>query len=1540
MSTGADSTFFLASGTADADTDRPVRLRAFRRNVRQGKIALGASLTAALLAGMVHLGHLVYEEGGWIGHARWGADVIIIILTLGSMGMLSATLVWRPFPFRLRPADLGELANMRIHRLACVATFFAGLASIILHLAPDVVYILSTQRGPPPVDAATLLTGRMHLVTLIAACVSAGCMRRGPLLRTREARFGSGFGVESSPDEDFDWRKLSFEDEEPDTMPVIDYGNSSMLNFLTLGYSISLAKKSLEVEALQQSDLPVLEDWVRRGGTEHLAALEPQGMDLQATTAIGLMKALWAGRGKVIFITFVLETANVFINYIQITATYEFIEDFGNPDPAYLYLMCWGMLVGQVLGVTLSAYLWVRENYLLHNPVRMTMSAILYAKILRSTDVKAMEAQHLTSEEDQKANKGRAQVMNLLTIDVGTVASMATYIWNISNGIIQLIIGLVFMYNMLGSSSAVALLCVPLFAPISAWIAKRIYECDKGWARARDGRTGAIKEFLAGIKVIKLNGFEGYETRRVSALRDIETVWQRWRYTLGTFFNIVGDLLPAFAVAATFVFYTKVLGRDLEPATAFVTLLVFAKVKAGLDVFPMAIDVVLNSKVALDRLKNYLNTAEVDVNLEDVSDGMIAVDNATFTWPVPENAVHPSDESVHAFRLRRVTLSLPQGKMTLICGPLGAGKTLFLRALLGEAKVESGNVISPRSPINATLLDHSNQHMQWTTEKWLTRTVAYAPQKSYIRHGSVRDNILFGLPLWKERYVEVLRQCSLEADLALLVNGDRTEVGENGVNLSGGQKARINLARCVYSRARTIYLDDVLSAVDAHTVQFLIDECFRGKLLRARTVVLVSHHVGLCLPVSDYVVAIADGKVQEACLARRAHLPSLMQMSSPLQAAEELPPLPATGTARPEAIHVLDTLVNLNAQTAMAPDDDAALVREIRQTERDDLLSVEDDQDEPKARAVYTKEHQEVGHVASGHYWLVIAAAGGLGYWTIWIILYGGTKALSWSIDYVMKIWTGDPNIEANLNYYITLFLTLRVAWVVVGALRWVWLYGVGNVGFYSAGTKKIHRDLFRTITNAPLSFFESTPSGRLLNVFSQDIKRLDSQSADDFGRTTSEMLRVVVSAITVSFEAPAMLVVLVAFGVPLLLVTNQLGKLRSNLRRLAAVSDSPIISLYHDSIDGVVMLRAFGLPAAMTKIFQVLANRSRVAQTWNWIVYNWVRAVVLTLSSVFLTITGFILVGRDISPALAGFILNFAAQVSVTMFSLLERFIMLEQTFVSAERINYYLQNTPQEPGGGTVPPAHWPEKGGIVVRGLSVRYAPDLPDVLHDVSFTIEPGQRVGVVGATGSGKSTLALSLFRAAALRPLRQRLNMVVQDGSLPAGTLRNALDISGEADDADIYDALRRVHLLPAVVTPADVLTNPFADLDTFVAAEGANFSHGQRQLLCLARALLKKSRVLVMDEATSSVDFEMDSKITQTIRECFADTTMLVIAHRLATIVAYDRVLVLDRGRVIENDHPLTLMTRESTAFRSLCMAQGPDEYAYLLRLAQSSQA
>jgi ABC-type multidrug transport system fused ATPase/permease subunit len=395
-----------------------------------------------------------------------------------------------------------------------------------------------------------------------------------------------------------------------------------------------------------------------------------------------------------------------------------------------------------------------------------------------------------------------------------------------------------------------------------------------------------------------------------------------------------------------------------------------------------------------------------------------------------------------------------------------------------------------------TPVDSSLLKLEWSHETWLEDSVAYAPQSSYIRHGTVRDNILFGQPFWEERYYQVLQQCSLGSDLELLVNGDLTEVGENGVNLSGGQKARINLARCVYSRARTIYLDDILSAVDAHTAQFIVDACLRGSLVKGRTLVLVSHHVDLCLPAAEYVVALDAGRVQQACRAKNAQIASLRALASPKSTKDELPPVPGSPEQekRPNALDAtLDTLNELHRLQEQS---------HISLHSPPSLSSVETQRDGP--RELYAEEHQAHGHVATSHYMMMIKAAGGPAYWAFFVLLYLGTKGTSMLVSWVLQWWTADPAPD-HLDHYLLLYISANLATTLLGGARWVWLYGIGNIGWYSSGTKKIHKRLFEKIANAPLSFFETTPAGRILNVFAQDVRRMDGSSADDFGRTTME---------------------------------------------------------------------------------------------------------------------------------------------------------------------------------------------------------------------------------------------------------------------------------------------------------------------------------------------------------------------------------------------------------------------------------------------------
>ncbi|ORX40310.1 hypothetical protein BD324DRAFT_607321 [Kockovaella imperatae] len=1520
-----DNGIYVEKSSDIDEPDRPVKFRSFLLHVKATKALLVLCIPACIAFEVLHLFFWIQAHWTPAGKIDKVANLAVLITDAIGVGMVSIVgllfLVTLLLPIR-PPTATGPPKRLRLHRTFCKVLFVFVSTPLILHPMVGVLYTIYTHRSIP--SLGPWYTEHARTIALVVTLFVGGCMRRGPKLHYQQLILMTGFGVNAEPATEKGIKPAP-------EMNVLDWSNCSLMAFIGLFYIWPLAKRSMQVVQLSRTDLPHLEQYVRQSGFSYMMwnvdSKEGQvklgdGPVKKAPppkwTEWTLLKATWSGRGSVIFSSLILDGIRTAFSYVQIASMHEIINTFQEPagsDKSYARLMCWGLFLGQTIEVLLGSYLWVRENYLLHLPTRMTLASILFSKILRTADAAVVET-HLASEEDREDGKGRSQVMNLLTIDNNTIASIATIAPNVTNSAISLLIGVAFLYQMLGVSAFVGIACVPLSSPLSTYVAKNIYHCDKAWARHRDARTAAIKEFLLGVKVIKLNAFEDYFRRNIQRLRDIEVVSQRWRFTLGTLFNILADQMPIAAILITFFFHTKVLHKPLEPATAFVALGVFNRVKDSLTSLPSAVNELLSTWVALQRLVTYLNQTEIEDADWDTTDQQIVLEKATIAWPSGDTK-EDAESGINTFKLRNVSLRLPVNQFTLVCGPLGSGKSLFLRALLGEAHIESGLVQTPRSALSNIPVQPTTTRTSWTTETWLNDSIAYAPQQSYIQHGTVRDNILFGQPFWEERYRETLRQAALLSDLTIMQDGDMTEVGSKGANLSGGQRARVNLARCLYSRAKTIYMDDILSAVDAHTSRFLVQECLGGKLLKGRTVVLVTHHVGLCLPVADFVVSLNNGTVDQSGTVSEVKMDVIAAQLPPQEEDEE---------------------------------DEEPDVK-FREGEEDEE-NKKKNADKSTTRQIYKTEAMATGSVTWDHYLFVLKAAGGKWYWLTLIILYFFVRGMDVAQAQWLKIWSSDPD-PSHLDLNLGVYAILVSSGVMTGAIRWVWLYGVGNIGFYNRGSRLIHRQALDSICDAPLSFFESTPSGRLLNIFGRDMQMLDGWSADALGRTLSSTLDVTSSAIIICLQAPSLLIFMILFTIPLYWMSKVLRKLRADLRRLSATAASPLISLYNDTIEGVVMVRAFGSAQYMCAAMVALINREREVTLADYTIFNWVRAVIRSVASIIVTATGFYLINQEVSAAQAGYVLSFAVATSQGLYILLETYSSLEQAFVSAERVNHYIQTTPAESKAGDVPPPSWPDKGAISIEKLCVTYAPELPDVLHDVSIKIEPGMRVGIVGSTGSGKSTLALALFRAMEaksgriaidgrdigkmpVQQLRKRINMVVQDGSLNSGTLRDALDLTQSRDDFEIYEALRRVHLLPDSLDPSDLADNQFANLDTFVAVEGNNFSQGQRQLLCLARALLKQSKVLVMDEATSSVDFDMDEKITKTLKESFAATTIITIAHRLATIMQYDRVLVLDRGTVLEYGRPADLVKDGASAFRALCMAQGKDEFDKLVAMTK----
>ncbi|KAG8808267.1 hypothetical protein FRC17_004027, partial [Serendipita sp. 399] len=832
-------------------------------------------------------------------------------------------------------------------------------------------------------------------------------------------------------------------------------------------------------------------------------------------------------------------------------------------------------------------------------------------------------------------------------------------------------------------------------------------------------------------------------------------------------------------------------------------------------------------------------------------------------------------------------------------------------------------------------------------EEWVVPNMcAYVPQVAWLQNASIKENILFNLPFNAERYQATLEACALVADLAILEDGDESEIGERGVNLSGGQKARVSLARAVYSRASILLLDDVLSAgnftiVDAHTAQHLFEKCLKGPLLQGRTVILVSHHIQLVAPQADYVIALERGKL-------------LYQGGS--KAFMDSP--------------VIDGLIQTKHTTLDAGDEKAVETVIEENQEKEDASEEEkpiastDSTNTQEAAPAATKtktprklvedEARAVGRIGKTVWVEYVQSAGGRIFWAIFVVALVLASLAPVAENGWIKVWTGAVNRGDNSRRpmsYIWIYSLITILGLLMFTLRFFILYR-GSIH----ASDILHKKLLKSVLFAPIRFHDTTNRGRLLNRFGKDFEGIDSSLADNFGRSVFNLAAVITTIATVSFVGgwPFFLSFLV-LAIFYFEVARVYGQTARDMRRLDSVSRSPLYSIYSEAIAGVAIVRAFGASSKFLRDMLRCVDTNSSPYYWLWGVNRWISVRFNMLSSSIIGVTAVvILLNTNIDAAYGGLALTFILSLTGDILFLVRRFVSLEQSMVAVERVKEFSE-LEQEPPEFVEPrpPASWPSSGSIEVENLSVRYAPELPDVLHDLNFSIDSGEKIGVLGRTGGGKSTLAQSLFRFVqaskgtiyidgidisriGLTDLRSRLTIIPQDPTILSGTLRSTLDIFEEYEDAEIYEALRRVHLIPseeqvAVDIDEEVNENVFKNLDSPVSEGGENFSAGEKQLICMARAILKRTKVLLMDEATASVDYATDELIGRTIRHEFADSTILTIAHRIRTIIDYDRVMVLDRGRIVEFDKPSVLLADKRSHFYSLCKATGPEEFAAL---------
>ncbi|KZP24950.1 multidrug resistance-associated ABC transporter [Athelia psychrophila] len=1401
---------------------------------------------------------------------------------------------------------------------------------------------------------------------------------------------------------------------------VCGIATASVLSYLTFSYTTRVVMLGHVSSSLEIGDLPILPGDMRASNAyakmKHALWLSPPphasshkgdkkksggwalGWTILRLNAIGFAAlTLLAGVSAVLFYApaFFLQKL---VQYIQ--------DDPERVDRRWGWVYVVGLFGVNAIGHIVGGQLWSIATTTLQVRMKMQLNSVLYGKTLVRKDVAssagASDKDKGEDSKDKSKSKAKpddgtdnndkeepefsskAQIMTLMTTDVDRVAEFAWHVFAVIDSPVEIVVGTIFLSRLLGSSSLYGLLVTLLFLPLNHIAGKIVVRCQEGLMKRRDERVGLMNEVLGGIRMVKFMGWERKVEKRVLKVREEELRFQKMNFMVETLWNAIWNGSPILVTLVAFWHFTVVRGEELTPAIAFTSITIFSELKYALNALPETFINILQSLVSLRRIETYLGSAEIaPVPKEPVLD--IAMQGATVTWAqdraassstssrattpaastsgsstptagtsTPTYSTPSTPGSGKKFILSDVSVRFPPGELSLVCGKLGSGKTLLLLALLGEVDLLAGQIVAPRSLPDA-LANFADVKIGEGGEWVVSGMCAYVPQAAWLRNASVKDNILFNLPLDEARYQKTLEVCALVTDLEILEDGDQSEIGERGVNLSGGQKARVSLARAVYSRASTLFLDDVLSAVDAHTASHLYTACLKGELMRGRTIVLVSHHVQLCAPGASYVVALDNGRVQFA------------GTGAEFRASGVMDGLVQSGRADGDAEGDGDDDVEDAAEKELGGGSGSKSVGESEASDAVDAKAEQQAQKPKKApRKLVEEEARAVGHISRDIWRTYILACGGTWFWAMFAVILVVAAMSPVAENWWLKYWAGAAQERVDDKgpaYYIAVYALITFVGLIITTSRWFVLYN----GSIRASTVLYER-LLESILFANIRFHDTVSRGRVLNRFGKDFEGIDSNMSDNFGRSIMYGLSAVTTFITISvIGGPGFVLCALVLGSVYYNTAKVYGQTSRDMRRLDSVTRSPLYSIYGETIAGVTVVRAFGASSKYLRDMLTCVDTNVNPYYWMWGVNRWLSIRFNLISCCIIAIAGFVAVlSPAISASLAGFALAFASTITMDILFVVRRFVGLEQSMVSShmvavERVKEYTELVREPPEFIEPRPApSWPHNGAIKCEDLIIRYAPELPDVLHNLNFEIKPGEKCGILGRTGSGKSTLALSFFRFVeategrilvdnldiahiGLTDLRTKLTIIPQDPTILSGTLRSTLDVFDEYQDAEIgptkYEALRRVHLIPSEEAPEEALdtvnANVFRNLDSPVSEGGDNFSTGEKQLLCMARAILKRSKVLVMDEATASVDYATDELISKTIRHEFADSTILTIAHRLRTVIDYDRVMILDQGRIVEFDKPATLLADSSSSFYGLCKATGKNEFSMLRKMA-----
>ncbi|KAL7749719.1 hypothetical protein RI367_004947 [Sorochytrium milnesiophthora] len=1099
----------------------------------------------------------------------------------------------------------------------------------------------------------------------------------------------------------------------------------------------------------------------------------------------------------------------------------------------------------------------------------------------------AHKALKLSVTGQQTADTGK--VVTRMAVDAESLATFCLQFNDVWSGPATIVVGLIILYLQLGVSSLLGIAMVIIIIPMCNKTTAFFIRSNSTRLQWVDKRVQLMTEIIHGIKSIKFFATESLFKTKVAGYRHHElSLLRKMLFGLAISFGII-SMMPALMALASIGGFLAFSNEPLTAQRVFVSLNIFKILYNPLNSLMGVFGKVTRAKVAYSRIVEFLDTTEVDrqavvVDRTDNRSGdAVAIRGGSFGWR--ESA--PVDKDTLAgfsFSLSNINLTLMRGTLSAVAGRVGQGKSSLLHAILGEMIRTSGSV-----EVNGS--------------------VAYVAQHAWLINGTLRENILLGRPLDEQRYWATVSACALLLDLETLPEGDHTLIGDKGITLSGGQKARVSLARAVYADADIYLLDDCLSAVDAHVDKHIFRNVIgKGGVLSGKTVILVTHgvhHLQHC----DNVVLLKDGRVAE-CGTYEALMASNGDVCSLV--SEHLITRSATGDTA--AAHDEVDLVSCTAQTQGKPTVKEAAPA-IRKPE-DDSTS------EAGTWTVLVFYLRSMGVINT-------AIMGGI------LVLFGASMAAEqiWLAQMSDDLDTGGGGNKSAPMHTIGFNIGIYAA---ITALDMLSLFALNHwvlVRMNMQAANALHNQLLRTILRVPMSWFDVTPAGRITNRFSSDIASLDYTLPLTWWNFISVVLEVVVAIVLVGLSTPWVLIlVAVCFGL-LCLVQRMYIAASQTLKRMESASKTPVYQLFGECMAGLVTIRAYDCEEYyFNQIRDRLDYYVRVHYHWllcsRWLAFAIDSAAACIVFSVALTA---VLTNVDAKAVGLGVVNASSIMAAITY---VVRFACdLENEIVAVERIREYSILPSEGPEHNAAVDASWPPAGSISFKQYTTAYNISEKPVLNNLDITVRAGEKIGICGRTGAGKSTITMALFRIieavagnieidgqdiskVGLTDLRSRLTIIPQDPMLFRGTIRDNLDPLNKHDDAAVWNALQLSNMKSYV-------SGLQGKLQAEVESGGSNFSAGQRQLMALASALLRKQRIVVFDEATSATDAETDALVQRTIRTEFKDCTVLTIAHRIATIMDSDRILVLDQGQVLEFDTPQALLQDPESAFAKLVNQQ-----------------